>query len=186
MFAVIAMSALAVVACKNGNKGQEGEQAAEEAVEQCTGDCQNCKACEQAAEEIGGIEKLQGIEGVAETEAAGLAESLKNNGIFSVAEVEVKPSFNGGGAEEFLKWIASNLNYPESAKENNEQGKVYVSFNVNKEGQICDVKVVKGVSEAIDAEALRVISEAPAWTPGTMNGNPVGVNYICPINFTLK
>ena len=82
--------------------------------------------------------------------------------------------------------MQSNLKYPESALENNESGKVTVNFVVDANGKIQNAKVVKGVSEALDAEALRVIQNAPAWTPAKQGGKNVPVTYSIPVTFALR
>ena len=120
----------------------------------------------------------------AETAAKELNVDLAKAVPFAV--VEEKPEFDGGDANKFSKWVAKNINYPESAKENEIQGRVILSFDVNEEGAVENVVVLKGVDEALDAEAVRVVSSSPAWTPGKQNGNPVKVNYTFPVNFTIR
>ena len=102
--------------------------------------------------------------------------------IFDV--VEVMPQFPGG-APKLFEYLSQNIRYPKEAMESNTQGRVIVSFVVCKDGSICDAKVVKSVSPALDAEGLRVISSMPNWTPGTQSGKPVNVKYTVPISFRL-
>ncbi len=84
------------------------------------------------------------------------------------------------------KYISENLEYPEVARANNIVGRVYVQFVVNPEGYVKDAKVIRGVDKCIDDEALRVISSMPRWAkPGKQRGNPVGVSFTIPINFSL-
>ena len=72
--------------------------------------------------------------------------------------VEEKPSFNGGDANEFSKWVNSKLQYPEIAKENGVQGRVTLQFTVNPDGSVSNVKVLRGVDSSLDKEAVRVVS----------------------------
>ena len=102
--------------------------------------------------------------------------------IFDV--VEVMPQFPGG-APKLFEYLSQNIRYPKEAMESNTQGRVIVSFVVCKDGSICDAKVVKSVSPALDAEGLRVISSMPNWTPGTQSGKTVNVKYTVPISFRL-
>ena len=98
--------------------------------------------------------------------------------------VEVMPQFPGG-APALMQYLSQNIRYPKEAMESDTQGRVIVTFVVCKDGSICDAKVVKSVSPALDAEGLRVISSMPNWTPGTQNGKPVNVKYTVPISFRL-
>ena len=98
--------------------------------------------------------------------------------------VEVMPQFPGG-APKLFEYLSQNIRYPKEAMESETQGRVIVSFVVCKDGSICDAKVVKSVSPALDAEGLRVISSMPNWTPGTQKGQPVNVKYTVPISFRL-
>lgn len=99
--------------------------------------------------------------------------------------VEEMPEFPGGDAE-LRKYIAVNIKYPEIAKENGIQGRVFVQFVVNAKGHVTDVKVVRGVDPALDAEAVRVVQTMPGWKPGKQRGKAVRVSYTVPINFTLQ
>ncbi len=100
--------------------------------------------------------------------------------------VEQKPGFGGAGADEFGKWVASQIVYPENAKAAGKEGRVLLKFKVAKDGSIQNVKVVRGVDPELDAEAVRVVSSAPAWTPGMQNGEPVAVNYVFPVVYKLQ
>ena len=84
--------------------------------------------------------------------------------------VEEKPSFNGGDANEFSKWVNSKLVYPEIAKENGVQGRVTLQFTVNADGTVSNVKVLRGVDSSLDKEAVRVVSSSPKWKPGKQRG----------------
>ena len=99
--------------------------------------------------------------------------------------VEVDPEFPGG-VEALYKYLAENIKYPVLAKEKGTQGRVYVTFVVEKDGSVTDAKVLRGVSEEVDAEALRVINAMPKWKPGMQQGVPVRVQYNIPIIFKLQ
>ncbi len=99
--------------------------------------------------------------------------------------VEEMPSFPGGDAE-LLKYIGENTVYPEIAKENNIQGRVFLRFCVTSKGTVDRVEVTRGVDPSLDAEAIRVIKSLPLWKPGKQGGKPVNVWYSIPVNFTLK
>ena len=100
--------------------------------------------------------------------------------------VEQKPSFNGGDANEFSKWVNSRLVYPEIAKENGVQGRVTLSFTVEADGRVTNVRVLKGVDESLDKEAVRVVSSSPKWTPGKQRDRKVKVTYTFPVYFMLR
>ena len=95
------------------------------------------------------------------------------------------PEFPGGDLE-LRKYIAQNIQYPEIAKENGIQGKVFVQFVVNQKGEVEQVKVVRGVDPSLDKEAVRVIQSLPKWKPGSQRGKPVKVSFTVPINFQLN
>ncbi|PWK71425.1 outer membrane transport energization protein TonB [Mucilaginibacter oryzae] len=98
--------------------------------------------------------------------------------------VEQAPEFPGG-IEAFSKFLAANLRYPKAARENNIQGRVIITFVVEKDGSLTDMKVVRGIGAGCDEEAVRVLKLSPAWKCGTQNGRPVKVQYSVPISFTL-
>ena len=100
--------------------------------------------------------------------------------------VDVKPTFNGGDANEFSKWVNENLRYPKTAKDAKAQGRVVLQFSVYPDGKVQDVKVLRGVHPDLDAEALRVVSASPDWTPGYVKGEPVKVTYTFPVIFLLR
>lgn len=99
--------------------------------------------------------------------------------------VEKPPSFPGGEAE-LLKFLNSNIKYPPLAKESNIQGRVILSFVVNKKGQIEDVRVVKDIGGGCGKEAVRVVQSMPSWNPGEQNGHSVKVRYTLPVLFRLE
>ena len=105
-----------------------------------------------------------------------------NDKIFDV--VEVQPSFPGG-VSALMAWLGENIQYPKVAEENGIQGLVVISFVVEKDGSVSDVKVTRGVDPSLDNEAVRVVSSMPNWTPGMQDGEPVRVKYNLPLSFKL-
>lgn len=99
--------------------------------------------------------------------------------------VENMPEFPGGDLG-LMKFIQKNVRYPAIAKEYNITGKVYISFIVDKQGSVTNVKIVRGVDKNLDAEALRVVSLLPKYKPGKQRGKAVRVMFTIPINFTLN
>ena len=100
--------------------------------------------------------------------------------------VETKPSFNGGDANEFSKWVNERLVYPEIAKENGVQGRVMLQFTVEADGKVSNVKVLRGVDSSLDKEAVRVVSMSPKWKPGKQRDRAVKVTYTFPVIFQLR
>ena len=100
--------------------------------------------------------------------------------------VEEKPSFQGGDANQFSKWVNSRLVYPEIAKENGVQGRVTLQFTVEKDGSVTKVKVLRGVDPSLDKEAVRVVSMSPKWKPGKQRDRAVPVTYTFPVIFQLR
>ena len=99
--------------------------------------------------------------------------------------VESMPQFPGG-IQKLLEYLHSNIRYPVLAKESNIQGKVFVSFVVEKDGSVTDVKVLRGIGGGCDEEAIRVVSQMPKWIPGRQRDVPVRVRYNLPIKFVLQ
>lgn len=110
-------------------------------------------------------------------------ESENDEEVFFV--VEDMPSFQGGTMNNVRSYIAQNLQYPESVKENGVEGRVFVSFVVNKFGNVTQVKVVRSVDPDLDKEAVRVIKSLPRFTPGKQRGKAVNVKFTFPIVFVL-
>ena len=100
--------------------------------------------------------------------------------------VEDKPSFQGGDANQFSKWVNSRLVYPEIAKENGVQGRVTLQFTVEKDGSVTKVRVLRGVDPSLDKEAVRVVSMSPKWKPGKQRDRAVPVTYTFPVIFQLR
>ena len=176
---MVAACAMMVFSCKNEGKGsKEIKDAASDAVE----------AVEGAAQE--GIEAVEGaakdISDAAKEAVDRTGEALeKLDGIVPYATVEAKPTFNGGDADSFVKYVQQNIKYPQNALDNDVEGKVTVNFVVDANGKIRNAKVVNGVDPELDAEALRVVEGAPAWTPAVQNGKNVPVTCSIPVTFKI-
>jgi TonB family protein len=98
--------------------------------------------------------------------------------------VDQMPKFPGGDAGR-MKYLQENIIYPESARKAGEQGVVFITFVVEADGQITNVKVLRGLGEALDKSALDAINGMPAWEPGKKDGEAVAVQFTMPIKFTL-
>ena len=105
------------------------------------------------------------------------------NKVFDV--VEQMPKFPGGDAA-LMKYLSENIKYPVVAQENGVQGRVTVSFVVERDGSITDVKIVRSVDPSLDREAQRVVRSMPKWIPGKQNGSAVRVKYNVPVQFRLQ
>jgi len=99
--------------------------------------------------------------------------------------VEEMPGFPGGEAQ-LVKYLGDNIKYPAIARENGITGTVFVTFVVGPDGQVKDVKVLRGIGGGCDEEAKRVVMAMPKWKPGKQRGKTVSVQYNLPIRFTLK
>jgi len=99
--------------------------------------------------------------------------------------VEEMPTFPGG-EDKLMKYLRDNIKYPPVARENGIQGRVYVTFVVDKDGKIKDLKLLRGIGGGCDEEAMRVVKSMPDWKPGRQNGRNVPVQYNLPVNFALR
>lgn len=104
--------------------------------------------------------------------------------IYDMKSITVGPKFNGG-QEELDKWIQDHLQYPSGAAKAKIEGRVIVEFIIDKNGAVTMPKVVRGINDSLNNEALRVIKALPRWTPGYANGKPVKARYIYPVTFRL-
>ena len=114
-----------------------------------------------------------------------IEEEVEEEVIF-VGSVEQKPTFNGGDANDFSKWVNSRLVYPEIAKENGVDGRVTLQFTIDKEGRLGDVKVLSAPDKTLADEAVRVVSSSPKWTPGKQRDRAVKVSYVFPVIYKLR
>lgn len=102
--------------------------------------------------------------------------------VFEYDYVDVKPEFPGGG-NSLINFINSHRQYPAEAYQNGVQGRVTCSFVVHPDGKISHIRVLRGVENSLNREAMRIISEMPTWLPGKLNDTPVPVRVICCIPF---
>lgn len=116
-------------------------------------------------------------------EASKVAELSQTDKVFTV--VEEQPEF-AGGYDSMVVFLQRNLRYPVSARQQGMEGTVYVSFIVEKDGAVNDVKVIRGITPETDAETVRVMKMSPAWTPGKHGGEFVRVRFVLPIKFNLS
>jgi len=113
-----------------------------------------------------------------------IEEETRDEGeIFMI--VEEMPEFPGGTAE-LQKYLATSVRYPVIAQENGVQGRVYIQFVINQNGEVTNAVVLRGVDPSLDKEALRVVQAMPKWKPGKQRNRPVRVSYTVPINFVLQ
>ncbi|NLZ20344.1 MAG: energy transducer TonB [Bacteroidales bacterium] len=179
--AMIAACAMMVFSCKNNGQEEENalENAASDAVESVEGAARKAgKASRKAAKDVKDATK----DAIDRTDEA--LEKLDD--IIPAAAAEVQPTFNGGDANAFVKYIQDNLVYPQVAIDNGEQGRVVVSFIVDASGKVKNARVSSSVSNSLDAEALRVVEGAPDWTPAKVGGKNVPVAYSVPVVFSLR
>lgn len=111
------------------------------------------------------------------------AQTKKNNMVYDV--VEVMPQYPGGQIA-MLKYIMKNIKYPKQIMEEGIQGRVTVSFIVEKDGRVSNVRLLRSVQPSLDKEAIRVVKSMPKWTPGKQNGKPVRVRFNLPVMFKLN
>ena len=103
-------------------------------------------------------------------------------------DCDQRPMFlNSSDPTQFLKrWVYQYLRYPEEAVKNGIQGRVMVDFVIEKDGRVTDVRVVKGVSPSLDAEAVKAVSASPKWKPGKVDGQKVRASITLPVEFILE
>lgn len=98
--------------------------------------------------------------------------------------VEEMPEFPGGDAA-LMRYLAKSVRYPVIAEQNNIQGRVYIQFVINTNGEVTNAIVLRGVDPSLDKEAIRVVENMPSWKPGKQRNKPVRVSFTVPINFVL-
>lgn len=99
--------------------------------------------------------------------------------------VEQMPSFPGG-PQALLNYLSEHINYPEGYEETCVQGRVVITFVVERDGSLSDITVLKSLEKAFDEEALRAVKSMPNWIPGMQDGEPIRVKYAVPVTFRLK
>lgn len=169
-------------ACCEEKECEEFEEEVAEDVEECAEEI--AERAEEAIMEPGTIEPEGEEEPAAEEEIAAEEAEAAPVEYFAVAQ---KPGFQGGDPNAFCKWVAQNMVYPDEAREANIEGTVVVKFTIGRSGAVRGAHVLKSSGNAaLDAEAVRTISAAPAWTPGFDNqGVPVNTNMVMPVIFKL-
>lgn len=110
-------------------------------------------------------------------------EEVVEQEIFQI--VEEMPSYPGG-EQKLMAYLSNNIKYPQIAKESGIKGRVFVSFVVEPDGSVSNVKVLRGIGGGCDEEAMRVVKSMPKWKPGKQRGKAVRVSYMLPINFQLQ
>lgn len=118
-----------------------------------------------------------------ETAQTEVTENTPEGEVFQVVEVE--PQFEGG-LEALYKYLAENIKYPEQAKSDGIQGRVFVRFVIEADGSVTNAQVLRGIGGGCDEEALRVVEAMPKWTPGMQQGKPVRVQFNLPITFKIQ
>ena len=111
-----------------------------------------------------------------------IADTTPHGNVYSAVEHE--PTFPGG-IEKLYAYLTKNLVYPRVAKENNIQGRVFVTFVVEKDGSLTGIQIKKGLSPECDAEAIRLVQNLPKWIPGIQNSRAVRVQYTLPVLFVI-
>jgi protein TonB len=147
---------------------------------------------EQITEEVPTIEEIKQnetaaveVEGTEVVFEEPVGEVVVDNSdeIFTV--VEQNPEFEGGYAA-MVNFIKANMKYPLAARRMGIEGTVHVSLLVNKQGEIDEVKVLRGIHPDCDKEAVRVVQLMPHWKPGKQNGRPVHVRFVLPLKFRMN
>ncbi|MBR5249238.1 MAG: energy transducer TonB, partial [Bacteroidales bacterium] len=100
--------------------------------------------------------------------------------------LEEKPSFQGGDANQFSKWVYSQLVYPSEARMNGVQGRVILKFIIETDGSVSEIRVLRSPDSSLSKEAVRLLSMSPKWEPGKMRGKPVRVEYTFSMIFQLR
>lgn len=100
--------------------------------------------------------------------------------------IQESATFKGGNLEKFHEWVQKNIVYPNEAAINDIKGIVYLNFAVNENGEVCDVKIQRGVYPSINDETVRVLLSSPKWTPAKQNGRNVKQHFSMPVKFILQ
>lgn len=122
--------------------------------------------------------------GRAAAEAA--ADSTANNGEEAYLLTETMPRFNGGGLDAFRVWVQNNLSYPTEALVHGKKGRVLLTFIIEKDGSVGNIKVLESPDDDLAKAAVQTVSRSPKWTPGEQDGHVVRVIFTLPIDFTFK
>lgn len=117
-------------------------------------------------------------------QTVGIIEEVETPSSDIFAVVDESAAFTGG-MKEYTKFLKENLNYPKQAKEMGVEGRVFISFVVDTDGSLSDFEIQRGIGAGCDEEALRVIMESPAWSPGKQGGVPVKTKMQLAVKFKL-
>ncbi len=126
---------------------------------------------------------LTGFFAAAQSEVKTVKPTTETEEVFVVVEDE--PEFPGG-MEALYRYLASNINYPDEAKAEKIQGRVFVSFVIEKDGSVSNIKLLRDIGGGCGEEAVRVVAAMPRWKPGRQHGRRVRTQYNLPINFNLN
>ena len=129
------------------------------------------------------IMSLMAMLGFTTVSAQKTVVAQKNQKVFD--GVEQMPEYPGG-IQALFEYLSQNVKYPADAEKQKVEGRVIATFVVETDGSISSIEVVKPAFPSLDAEAIRVLSGMPKWTPGKQSGKEVRVKYTVPINFNLK
>lgn len=132
-----------------------------------------------------GVDKGSSFEEVYENGELISGKAIRNGVSTTYTKSRIENPKFPGGEFDFNRYLARNIRYPAKDRENNIQGKVTLSFVIDKDGTVTDVKILRSVSDGIDNEALRVLKNSPKWIPGTAYGSPAKIKYSVPISFAL-
>ena len=99
---------------------------------------------------------------------------------------ETMPSFQGGDLNTFRNWVQQNVRFPQIALENGIQGRVVVTFVIEKDGRLTNIEVLQTPDRSLSDEAVRVLSKSPKWSPGKQRNQPVRVKYTLPVDFRVQ
>ena len=116
-------------------------------------------------------------------QARSYVQEKSNGSVMTFGQVEEKPKFQDGEPNAFIRWIYSELKYPEQAVQENLEGKVVMQFTISKDGSVKNVKVMRSTHPSFDEEAVRVIKSSPKWEPAKVKGEPVDIVYTMPVVF---
>lgn len=139
------------------------------------------ETAEMKAAEAAELAKAEAKAEAKASDATAPADTTKNV-VYDITET--LPQFPGGQGV-MMKYLAANIKYPASAVKAKKQGRVIVSFVIQKDGSVTNARIVRSVDPELDAEALRIVKAMPNWTPGTQDGKPVNVRYTIPVVFSL-
>lgn len=111
-------------------------------------------------------------------------EVIEDDQPFLIAET--MPSFQGGDLNKFRTWVQQNIRFPQIALENGIQGRVVLSFVIEKDGRLTNIQVLQSPDRSLSDEAIRVLSKSPKWSPGKQRNQVVRVKYTLPVDFRVQ